>query len=183
MASPMVRVPEALKEVVQKLAEIHRQGDKRREVEAGLQRLLAELIEPQQDLNGTAAATEIGEIDKPEGIPVDRTEGKVGEATAPDRDVDTTDSASADTPASASANITDITPDSKIDSKTASTSVVTADIINVEEVVNRLAILEEKLAALEPQARSDSSAASKADDTTANKADNTADNSADATQG
>lgn len=175
MASPMVRVPEALKEVVQKLAEIHRQGDKRREVEAGLQRLLAELLEP-QDLNGTAQTSKTEAADNPEGIPVDGAEDKVKVEGTPavDRGIDTTDSAPADIP--------DSTSDSKIDSKTASTPVVTSDIINVEEVVNRLAILEEKLAALEPQARSDSSAASKADDTAANKADSTADNSVDATQ-
>lgn len=175
MASPMVRVPEALKEVVQKLAEIHRQGDKRREVEAGMHKLLAELIQPEQGDLGKA--TEAPTIDpQPPESPQDHTPSPQLEDPADDGTADnTTDSANDDIAASIS--------DSKIDSKTASTSVVTSDIINVEEVVNRLAILEEKLAALEPQARTDSSAASTPDDAVANKADDRVDNSADATSG
>jgi len=175
MASPMVRVPEALKEVVQKLAEIHRQGDKRREVEAGLHRLLAQLIQPEESDLVEMTEAQISDREPAESAQDHTSTSQLGDHADDSTADNTTDSADADTAASR--------PDSKIDSKTASTSVVTSDIINVEEVVNRLAILEEKLAALEPQARTDSSTANTSDNTAANKADNRVDNSADATPG
>ncbi|NJK63209.1 MAG: hypothetical protein HC921_11485 [Synechococcaceae cyanobacterium SM2_3_1] len=114
MPSPMVRVPEALKEVIQKLAEIHRQGDKRREVEAGLQQLLGDLL----------------------------AEGAVMADLDPDDTFDSTTDGSGD-------DTDDSSDDDKIDDKIDSTSVVRPANINVDELVNRLRVLEEKMASIE----------------------------------
>ncbi len=110
MPSPMIRVPEALKEVIQKLAEIHRQGDKRREVEAGLQQLLGDLL----------------------------ADGAVVENLDPDDTLDSTTDGSSDD-----------TIDSSDDDKIDSTSVVRPVKINVDELVSRLRVLEEKMASIE----------------------------------
>jgi phosphatidate phosphatase APP1 len=110
----MIRVPEALKEVIQKLAEIHRQGDKRREVEAGLQQLLGDLL----------------------------ADGAVMETLDPDDTFDSTTDDSGD-------NIVDSSDDDKNDDKIDSTSVVRPANMNVDELVSRLRVLEEKMASIE----------------------------------
>ncbi len=161
MASPMIRVPEALKEVIQKLADIYRQGDQRREVEAGLHRLLADLVaqatleaSTSQDLNvDSPLDSEIDDTNdneiasKPDNKSDDKVDSKSDSISESGPDAS---SSSQPNPDSKSDSKSDDKIDDKIDSK----SVVTSDNINVEDVVSRLVLLEEKLAAIEvPLAR------------------------------
>jgi hypothetical protein len=148
MASPMIRVPEALKEVIQKLADIHRKGDKRREVEAGLHRLLVEL----QELE-IVSPTFKGDNKAEEEEMANSLSGDTDDMD--DNSLDDTADSTSDNKLD---NVSDSTGDDISDNKSVSKPVdSTPDPsanINVMEVVSRLEILEEKLAALDPTSRS-----------------------------
>ncbi len=216
MASPMIRVPEALKEVIQKLAEIYRQGDQRREVEAGLVQLLQELqINQKVTISEAPAVDELDNDEEPvpdlaeaDTLATDETD-RIPDNTSAVSTVDTSDSigpavssqngtrdsisreetldleqsvtvkesssrakagrtkdvgkAKADEktnvtrdtkPVVKADSNTDSKADDKSDSKSDSKSVDISGSINVEDVVSRLQVLEEKLAAIEaPLAR------------------------------
>lgn len=151
MASPMIRVPEALKEVIQKLADIHRKGDKRREVEAGLHRLLVELQEL-EIVSPTFKAENKPEEDSTDSH-LDDTDD-TDDDTLDDTFDSTSDSTSDDMLDNASDSNSDDISDNKSVSKPVDTTPDPSANINVMEVVSRLEILEERLAALDPTLRS-----------------------------